>query len=95
MMIPLITKKGLMSLGEILLEARIQRDWSQDRLMAEIREKTGYVLSKSTISALERGHSKPEWNTVSLLVATGYIINPITKNPYTVTEIFLIACGVE
>lgn len=89
--IPIMTKAGLIALGQLLEHSRKRLGWSQDELLSQIKARTGCTISKSAISALERGNSKPGWDTLSILAATNYVQNP-TNKPYTTTELFMIAC---
>lgn len=83
-LVPQITKKGRETLGAVLKHYRNQKGWSMDALVMEISKKTGFCISKSTLSHLERGNTEPQWNTLSILSSTGHI-------PFTVQELFAIA----
>lgn len=87
-----ITEKGKKSLGQVLKYFREAQDWSLDDLFIEIHRVTGYTISRSAISQLERGLTDPKWNTLAILAATGYMIHPATGQPLTTTDLFAIAC---
>jgi len=86
------TEKGKKSLGRVLKHFREANGWSIDRLIAEIDDATGYSMSKSAISELERGNTDPKWNTLAIIAGTGYIKDPVTGNPLTTSDLFKIAC---
>jgi transcriptional regulator with XRE-family HTH domain len=88
--VPFLTKSGLIRLGKLLEASRVARGWSLDRLVVEIHNQTGQMLTKSAISHLERGNVDPKWNTLALLTATGYVVKP-SGDPYSVGELFAIA----
>ena len=87
-----ITPKGKQLLGKLLKESRESLGLSLDGLVLRVKEQTGRTPSKSTISGLERGNAKPEWDTLSILAATRYIVNKETGLPYATAELFEIAC---
>lgn len=82
--VPLITKRGLETLGKVLKKHREDNNLSMDKLVAEINVKTGCFISKAAISDLERGNTEPKWDTLAILAASGYV-------PYTVDQLFAIA----
>jgi transcriptional regulator with XRE-family HTH domain len=82
--VPLITKNGLDALGKVLKHYRTVHNFSMDKLVAYINEKTGCFISKAAISDLERGNTEPKWDTLAILAASGYL-------PYTVDQLFAIA----
>lgn len=90
----LITDKGRKSLGQVLKYFRTGKGWSMDDLLLEINKKTGFTVSRATISELERGNNEPKWNTLAILAATGYAIHPATGKPLSTTDLFAIACEV-
>ncbi|MFP4336989.1 MAG: helix-turn-helix domain-containing protein [Halothece sp.] len=92
MSVALTTEKGKKTLGLLLKYFREQQGWSLDELAEQIEVKTGYKLSKSTISQLERGNNEPKWNTLAILAATGYLVNPSSGQPLKTAELFEIAC---
>lgn len=88
----LITDKGRKYLGQVLKHFREAQGWSLDDLFIKIHMVTGYTISRSAISQLERGLTDPKWNTLAILAATGYMIHPATLKPLTTTDLFAIAC---
>lgn len=88
----LTTEQGRKNLGSLLKYFRERKKWSLDDIYAEILAKTGHSISKSALSALERGNSEPRWNTLSILSASGIYFNPQTGKPFTTSEFFEIAC---
>ena len=94
----IITEQGCRNLGQIIRQFRESPKpnsplgWSLDEFVAEIQRETGFLLSKSTLSKLERGHSEPKWDTLAILAATGFILNSRTQQPFTTAELFAIAC---
>lgn len=89
---PVITNKGKETLGKFLKESREGMSLSLDAFLAKVKESTGQEISKSTLSELERGNSVPKWDTLSILAWGKFYVNPITKNYYTASELFEIAC---
>lgn len=79
-----MTENGKAKLGKILRDARESQNLSMDGLIEFLKEKTGERIAKSTISHLERGHSAPQWDTLSVISASGLV-------PYTVHEMLEIA----
>lgn len=88
--IPLLTPNGLKRLGKLLETSRLTRDWSLDRLVVEVHNRTGQMVTKSAISNLERGNVEPKWNTLALLSTAGYITKS-SGEPYSTSELFAIA----
>ncbi|WP_019500866.1 helix-turn-helix domain-containing protein [Pseudanabaena sp. PCC 6802] len=88
---PVITTEGKRLLGKLLKESREGLGLSLDNLVLLIEKQTGRTLSKSTISGLERGNAKPEWDTLSILASARYIKKE-TGSPYATAELFEIAC---
>jgi transcriptional regulator with XRE-family HTH domain len=86
-----ITEKGKKSLGTTLKYFREQKDWSMEDLITEVSNATGYKVSKSTISQLERGNADPKWNTLAVLAAAEFITDK-KGTPLTTNELFAIAC---
>lgn len=78
------TDNGKIHLGKILKQARESEKLSMDALIEYLENKTGERLAKSTISHLERGHSAPQWDTLSVISASDLV-------PYTVHEMLEIA----
>lgn len=89
--VPLITKQGRELLGQTILAARKSKGWSIDDLVNHISTATGHKISKGTISSLERGNQKPDWDTLAILASTGFIKNPSSGRPYTPSDLFRIA----
>lgn len=87
-----ITEKGRKSLGQVLKHFREAKGWSMDDLFSEIHRVTGFTVSRSAISEIERGNTEPKWNTLAILAATGYMKNPATGKALTTTDLFAIAC---
>lgn len=88
------TKRGLEALGEILREARKARGWSQRDLSQFVYRKTGYKISDRSIGNLENNTGSPKYNTVALLAASGFVINPATGMPFSEDDFINIACEV-
>ena len=88
------TKRGLEALGEILREARKARGWSQRDLSQFVCQKTGYKISDRSIGNLENNTGEPKYNTVALIAASGFVINPATGMPFTEDDFINIACEV-
>ncbi len=87
-----ISKNGLDRLGAYLRSTRLEMGMSQDDLLEAIKSVVGTTLSKPALSALERGNSKPGWDTLSTIAESGLFINPKTGNPWTTSDLFEIAC---
>lgn len=90
-MAALVTDNGKRILGSYLKRCRELRGWSLDQLIKRVEEVTGHRLGKSTISSLERGHTQPTWDTLSLLADVGYARLP-NGHPLSVYQMFDIAC---
>ncbi|MCS6814291.1 MAG: helix-turn-helix domain-containing protein [Cyanobacteria bacterium] len=96
--VPIITERGCKSLGQLIKRFReapkpgFPKGWSLDEFVAEIQQETGFTISKSTLSKLERGHSEPKWDTLAILAATGFLVNAKTGEPLTTAQLFEIAC---
>lgn len=85
------TEAGIKALGRIAKEARRIRGWSMQDVVEELKE-YGLNLTTSAISDLENGKREPQWNTLARLVALEYIVNPHTQSPYSISDLFKIAC---
>lgn len=88
----LLVDKGLKTLGEMHKAARIKMGWSIDKLRIELMKRTGVTLSKSSISGIENGHHNPGWNTLAIISAAGYLVDPQTQEPFSTEQLFHIAC---
>lgn len=88
------TKHGLKALGAILREARKARGWSQRDLSQFVYERTGHKVSDRSIGNLENNTGEPKYNTVALIAAAGFVINPSTGKPFTEDDFIDIACEV-
>lgn len=88
------TKRGLEALGEILREARKARGWSQRDLSQFVYQQTGHKVSDRSIGNLENNTGEPKYNTVALIAAAGFVINPATGRPFTEDDFINIACEV-
>lgn len=60
-------------------------------LILQVNRVTGYKVSKSTISQLERGNADPKWNTLAVLAAAEFIKDK-KGNFLTTNDLFAIAC---
>jgi transcriptional regulator with XRE-family HTH domain len=87
----LITKPGCRNLGALLEKGRRARGWSLDTLVDFIQNTTGETLSKAALSTLERGTVEPKFNTLAIIAAAGYVVNP-EGIPYSLQDLWLIAC---
>ncbi|NCJ06643.1 hypothetical protein GS597_09020 [Synechococcales cyanobacterium C] len=88
----LITEGGRKKLGQFIRETRKGYGFSQDDLIEVIHWLTGHRIGKATLSALERGNVKPQWDTLAILAASGRFKNARTYMPFTAEELFAIAC---
>lgn len=86
------TPRGRKALGYLLKRGRESRSWTIDDLVYVIRENTGYNLSKSTVSQIERGNCNPNWETIALLADVGYIKHPLTGNLLNALDLFMVTC---
>lgn len=86
------TENGKKLLGRIAREAREAKGWSLRDVARILKEDYGLSLSIGAISDLEVGMREPQWNTLARLVALEYIINPHTEQPYSISDLFKIAC---
>lgn len=86
------TKRGLEALGEVLREARKARGWSQRDLSQFVYQQTGHKISDRSIGNLENNTGEPKYNTVAVLAASGFVINPGTGKPFTEDDFINIAC---
>lgn len=91
----LVTESGLRNLGRLLRASRERAGWSMEDLTFEVRSRTGLKVSKATLSNLERGINKPDWNTLALLVAVGYVRVSADAPLLSVYEVFAVACEDE
>ncbi len=89
----LLIEEGLKKLGKIHLDARTRLGYSIEDMRGYILERTGKTIAKSTISNIEKGHNDPKWDTLAIISAAGYLINPATNRPYTTHQLFQIACS--
>lgn len=87
------TEAGIKALGRVAKEARKLKQWSMQDVVDELA-KYGLHLTTSAISDLENGKREPQWNTLARLVALEYIRNPQTNHPYSISDLFKIACEV-
>lgn len=88
------TKRGLEALGEILREARKARGWSQRDLSQFVYQQTGHKVSDRSIGNLENNTGEPKYNTVAVIAAAGFVINPATGRPFSEDDFINIACEV-
>jgi len=88
------TKRGLEALGEILREARKARGWSQRDLSQFVYQQTGHKVSDRSIGNLENNTGEPKYNTVAVIAAAGFVINPATGRSFSEDDFINIACEV-
>jgi transcriptional regulator with XRE-family HTH domain len=86
-----ITENGKKALGTVLKYFREKKGWSMDDLIIEVNKVTGYKVSKSTISQLERGNADPKWNTLAVLAAAEFITDK-EGHFLNTNDLFAIAC---
>lgn len=67
------TKPGLKTLGEIIYKSRKTKGLSLSSACELIRSKTGIRPADTTLNAIEKGHSKPEWDTLVAIAAAEFV----------------------
>lgn len=86
------TKRGRKQLGQLVKQAREKLGWSQRHVSDLTRQISPmYGVSDGAISTLESGAKEPKHNTVVAIAAVGFVINPVTDQPFTEDELFDIA----
>lgn len=86
------TKRGRKQLGQLVKQAREKLGWSQRHVSDLTRQISPmYGVSDGAISTLESGAKEPKHNTVVAIAAVGFVINPLTGQPFTEDELFDIA----
>jgi hypothetical protein len=92
---PIFTGNGVRLLGKVIREARESRNPKltlqqlQDWLL-----KCGVKVSYGTLQGLERPREgyEPSWQLINAIALLAFVKNPATANPFTTTELMLIAC---
>ena len=93
----IITESGRRTLGLFIRDFRqspkegYPDGWSLREMSSQIKQLTGFTITESTLSAIERGNNNPQWNTLAVLAATGFLKKPL-GDPYNTADLFRICC---